>query len=259
MRQSHVRRAEVALPAGTTSRPASRPAWRRAPTRSSGSGTAAVRVSRDLADRVHDVRHPALPAPLTSTVLFATATPRARSGCSSRSTSPCAAQARRRGPADPCDRPDHTVFDDLPQVPFTSFTLKFQGGPKAVLANPPGCGEQRMTARLTPWSGGAADRSAASRPMPTAPAARAAPPRSARRWRSTGRPVGRQARGRGDAAALTARRGRGDGRVVTDSRRAWPGASPESASARGPGADVACPADSRVGRSRRPWAAAPRP
>src|SRR5262249_50534702 len=29
-----------------------------------------------------------------------------------------------------------TVFDDLPQVPFTSFSLAFQGGPHAVLANP---------------------------------------------------------------------------------------------------------------------------
>jgi hypothetical protein len=46
-----------------------------------------------------------------------------------------------------------TVFDDLPQVPFTSFALTFQGGDRGVLANPPSCGAKTMTATLTPWSG----------------------------------------------------------------------------------------------------------
>jgi hypothetical protein len=47
-----------------------------------------------------------------------------------------------------------TVFDELPQVPFTSFALSFQGGDRAVLANPPACGTYELTSRLTPWSGG---------------------------------------------------------------------------------------------------------
>ena len=41
-----------------------------------------------------------------------------------------------------------TVFDYLPQVPFSSFALTFQGGPNAVLANPAAvsggrCGRRR--------------------------------------------------------------------------------------------------------------------
>jgi hypothetical protein len=44
------------------------------------------------------------------------------------------------------------VFDDLPQLPFTSFTLRFRGGDNAVLTAPPGCGTHTATARLTPWS-----------------------------------------------------------------------------------------------------------
>jgi hypothetical protein len=55
-----------------------------------------------------------------------------------------------------------TVFDDLPPVPFTSFTLSFQGGDKAVLANPPTCGTKTLTATLTPWSGNAAKTATAS-------------------------------------------------------------------------------------------------
>jgi hypothetical protein len=47
-----------------------------------------------------------------------------------------------------------TVFDDLPQVPFTAFALSFRGGDHAVLANPEGCGTYQLTSTLTPWSGG---------------------------------------------------------------------------------------------------------
>lgn len=47
-----------------------------------------------------------------------------------------------------------TVFDGLPQVPFTSFALSFRGGPSAILSNPQDCGSHTATATLTPWSGG---------------------------------------------------------------------------------------------------------
>jgi hypothetical protein len=46
-----------------------------------------------------------------------------------------------------------TTFDDLPQVPFTTFALSFNGGPHAVLANPQTCGAKLLDALLTPWSG----------------------------------------------------------------------------------------------------------
>jgi hypothetical protein len=60
---------------------------------------------------------------------------------------------------DPATGQITTVFDDLPQVPFTRFSLSFQGGPRAVLANPSTCGTKPLTAVLTPWSG-TADRTA---------------------------------------------------------------------------------------------------
>lgn len=55
-----------------------------------------------------------------------------------------------------------TVFDNLPQVPFTSFALSFQGGAKAVLNNPSTCGTKNLTAVLTPWSGTAPKAAGAS-------------------------------------------------------------------------------------------------
>jgi hypothetical protein len=55
-----------------------------------------------------------------------------------------------------------TVFDDgalgrvplpgLPQVPFKSFRIKLNGGPKAVLTSPPTCGPNTTGTQMTPWS-----------------------------------------------------------------------------------------------------------
>jgi hypothetical protein len=41
----------------------------------------------------------------------------------------------------------------LPQVPFTSFKISIDGGPKAALSSPPTCGPNKATSQLTPWSG----------------------------------------------------------------------------------------------------------
>ena len=56
-----------------------------------------------------------------------------------------------------------TVFDDgrfgraplpgLPEVPFTSFKLDFNDGPRAPLTSPPSCGPHKTTTSLTPWTG----------------------------------------------------------------------------------------------------------
>ena len=54
---------------------------------------------------------------------------------------------------DPATGQITTIFDNLPQVPFTAFSLSFQGGSHAVLANPGTCGPKTVTALLTPWSG----------------------------------------------------------------------------------------------------------
>ena len=45
-----------------------------------------------------------------------------------------------------------TTFNNTPQLPFSEFQLKLQGGERATLANPRTCGEVTTTADLTPWS-----------------------------------------------------------------------------------------------------------
>ncbi len=45
------------------------------------------------------------------------------------------------------------VFDDNPQVPFEDVILKFNGGPRAPLANPLSCGPATPSAGITPYSG----------------------------------------------------------------------------------------------------------
>lgn len=46
-----------------------------------------------------------------------------------------------------------TIFDELPQIAFTDFTLTFRGGPRSALVSPTGCGTHTATSVTTPWSG----------------------------------------------------------------------------------------------------------
>jgi len=46
-----------------------------------------------------------------------------------------------------------SVFDDLPQLPFSSLELQFKGGARGTLANPQACGEHEVTTVMTPVSG----------------------------------------------------------------------------------------------------------
>lgn len=45
------------------------------------------------------------------------------------------------------------TFRDNPQQPFSLLTLRFQGGPRGALTNPPTCGRHTTSAELTSWSG----------------------------------------------------------------------------------------------------------
>jgi hypothetical protein len=45
-----------------------------------------------------------------------------------------------------------TIFQDLPQLPFTRFDLTFQGGPRSVLATPVACGAYTATSRHVPYA-----------------------------------------------------------------------------------------------------------
>ncbi len=55
-----------------------------------------------------------------------------------------------------------TVFDELPQIAFTDFTLTFRGGPRSALVSPTQCGAHTATAVTTPWSGTTPQRSSGS-------------------------------------------------------------------------------------------------
>jgi hypothetical protein len=54
--------------------------------------------------------------------------------------------------ADPQTGQLTTTFADNPQVPFNSFSLDFNDGPRAPLTSPPTCGPNATTSRMTPWS-----------------------------------------------------------------------------------------------------------
>ncbi|HEU4702135.1 MAG TPA: hypothetical protein VFS37_06590 [Conexibacter sp.] len=45
-----------------------------------------------------------------------------------------------------------TVFRDLPQLPFTAFSLTFQGGDRSVLVTPQACGAHTVTEDLVPYA-----------------------------------------------------------------------------------------------------------
>jgi hypothetical protein len=47
-----------------------------------------------------------------------------------------------------------TVTENIPQLPFSHFQLRFREGARAPLATPPGCGSYAAKAVLTPWAGG---------------------------------------------------------------------------------------------------------
>jgi hypothetical protein len=49
-----------------------------------------------------------------------------------------------------------TIAEDMPQLPFTSFRLRFREGARSPLITPPGCGSFEVEARLHPSSGGPA-------------------------------------------------------------------------------------------------------
>jgi hypothetical protein len=45
-----------------------------------------------------------------------------------------------------------TTFAETPQVPFTSFKVTLNGGPRAVLSSPPTCGPNEAVTVMTPWA-----------------------------------------------------------------------------------------------------------
>jgi hypothetical protein len=64
--------------------------------------------------------------------------------------------------ADPTTGQLTTTFAETPQVPFTSFELDFDDGPRAVLSSAMTCEPGPATAEMTPWSGNPAATPSAS-------------------------------------------------------------------------------------------------
>jgi hypothetical protein len=69
----------------------------------------------------------------------------------------------------------------LPQVPFTSFKISVDGGPKAALSSPPTCGPNATSSQLTPWSGNAAATPASKFDLASLPGGGACPKTMAER------------------------------------------------------------------------------
>jgi hypothetical protein len=53
---------------------------------------------------------------------------------------------------DPATGQITTTFDDLPQLPFQTFTLNFREGVRAPLVSPPRCGDFTTEAAFVPWA-----------------------------------------------------------------------------------------------------------
>ena len=62
-----------------------------------------------------------------------------------------------------------TTFAENPQVPFSSFQLRFDGGPTATLTSPPTCGPNTTTSQMSPWSGNPDATPSGSFTLTTAP------------------------------------------------------------------------------------------
>jgi len=55
-----------------------------------------------------------------------------------------------RAVPDPVSGQVTTVFDDIPPIPFTAFTMNFRGGDHAMIKAPTGCGSGQATAKMEP-------------------------------------------------------------------------------------------------------------
>jgi hypothetical protein len=69
----------------------------------------------------------------------------------------------------------------LPQVPFSTFRLSLDGGPRAALSSPPTCGPNTTSSSLTPWSGNPPATPSSSFKLASAPGGGACPATMAKR------------------------------------------------------------------------------
>jgi hypothetical protein len=152
--QAHLKRAEVTLPAGVTLNAGAADQLESCTEAQFGVGSTAP-ARCPASSQVGDVtvETPALLAPLHGHAYFAEPT----------DADPWRLLMEIEGSGmrlklinevtlDPQTGQIKTVVDDLPQQPFSRFELRLNGGAKAVLQNPSGCGTHAITTSLTPWS-----------------------------------------------------------------------------------------------------------
>jgi len=68
------------------------------------------------------------------------------------------------------------IAEDIPQLPFSDFQLRFREGARSPLASPPLCGSYEVGAEIVPWSGQAARHAAGSFEVISGPGGSPCPP-----------------------------------------------------------------------------------
>jgi hypothetical protein len=105
-----------------------------------------------------------------------------------------------------------TTIEELPQVPFTSFVLNFDGSPRpAVLSSPGSCGPNTAAATMVPWSGNPPARPTGGFTLSSAPGGGACPKTLGERPFAPGFAVGPKANTAGAYSPLSLSITRGDG------------------------------------------------
>lgn len=104
-----------------------------------------------------------------------------------------------------------TKLRDLPQAPFSTFTVNFDGGPRAILSTPKTCGPHQTTARFVPWSGEQAHEATSEFTLTTAPGGGACAATPGARAFSPGFEAGTQSRRAGVHSPLQVKMNRNDG------------------------------------------------
>jgi hypothetical protein len=84
-------------------------------------------------------------------------------------------QAGRIDP-DPATGRITSTFEEIPQLPFSKFELRFREGPRAPLLTPADCGPHTAGALITPWSGGPAISESSSFEISSGPGGGPCPP-----------------------------------------------------------------------------------
>lgn len=153
---SHVRDTAISLPEGMTINPAAATGLQACTDAQLAKGTHDP-VGCPAASRVGAVEivSPALADPLTGDVWIGQPLAGDTYRVFLRATGPSGLDVRLKGSVrpDPATGRLTATFADTPQVPFSSFKLTFDGGPRAVLATPLGCGPAVTTSTVTPYRG----------------------------------------------------------------------------------------------------------